>query len=290
MLTRLIDKADAGNLISRQEDHFLDFKSASLKGISLQKIATAFANADGGEILIGIEDTAVAKGSERWAGFATVEDFNGHLQALNEVRPQLPMSLGFLACEGLSGIILQIAIEKSSQVHQTASGDVYLRRGAQSLPIKDAEQLVALKFAKGLSSFEDTAVANVPLETVVESEELQRFLTTFSPKTEPLDYVVNENLLDLKSWDPKVSGLVLFAPNPSAVIPTRAGVRVTRYETKEEDPERDHLAFSELIESSAYRLILNVIARITEIMSSISIWTVDGLKKVQYPPEVLKIA
>jgi ATP-dependent DNA helicase RecG len=62
---------------------------------------------------------------------------------------------------------------------------------------------------------------------------------------------------------------------------------VTRYETKEEDPERDHLASSELIEGPAYQLIHKVVERITEVMSAISIWTVDGLKKVQYPPEAV---
>lgn len=71
------------------------------------------------------------------------------------------------------------------------------------------------------------------------------------------------------------------------MVPTRAGVRITRYETKEDDPERDHLAFSESLEAPAYQLIQSAVARITEIMSEISIWTVDGLKKVSYPPEAI---
>lgn len=98
---------------------------------------------------------------------------------------------------------------------------------------------------------------------------------------------VNENIIDLKTWDPKVCGLVLFAPNPSAVIPTRAGLRVSRYETKEDDPERDHLAGSRLLELPAYELILGAVDLITETMSDVSIWTVDGLQKVAYPPEAI---
>ena len=82
-------------------------------------------------------------------------------------------------------------------------------------------------------------------------------------------------------------GLVLFAPNPSALIPTRAGARVSRYETKEDDPEREHLAASTLIEEPAYDLIHRTVELITQIMSGISIWTVDGLKKVGYPPEAI---
>ena len=82
-------------------------------------------------------------------------------------------------------------------------------------------------------------------------------------------------------------GLVLYAPNPSAVIPTRAGVRVSRYETKEDDPERDYLADSHLLEEPAYDLIHHRVELISKIMSGISIWTVDGLQKVAYPPEAI---
>ncbi|MDR5807659.1 ATP-binding protein [Caballeronia sp. LZ019] len=288
MLTRALNKEEAIALISRPESHFFDKKSARLSGASLQKIVVALANADGGDVLIGIEDDKADESPEkRWHGLPSIEEFNGHLQALHEVFPQVPSSMEFLVAKDLPGYVLSMRIDKSPQVHQTSSKDVYLRKGAQSLPLKNADHLVALKFAKGLASFEDNAVANVPAEMIVESEELRSFLVDFSPRTDALNFTVNENLIDLKTWDPKVCGLVLFAPSPSAVIPTRAGVRITRYETKEDDPERDHLAFSDALEGPANQLIQNVVARITAIMSEISIWTVDGLKKVSYPPEAI---
>lgn len=288
MLTRALDRSEAILLIERPESHFLDKKSARLSGASLQKIAVAFANADGGDILIGIEDDKFDPSPEkRWAGLATIEDFNGLLQAFQGIIPQVPASMEFLVAKDLPGYVLFINIDKSPQVHQTAAREVFIRKGAQSLPIKDPEQLVALKFAKGLASFEDAAVNNVPTEAVVDSVELRTFLLDFSPKTDALNFAVNENLIDLKTWDPKVCGLVLFAPNPSALIPTRSGVRITRYETKEDDPERDHLAFSEALEGPAYRLIQDSVNRITAIMSDISVWTVEGLKKISYPPEAI---
>src|SRR5439155_1548090 len=83
-------------------------------------------------------------------------------------------------------------------------------------------------------------VPNVPPELIVDGEPINAFLKDFSPQITAIGFCVNENLIDLKSWDPKVCGLVLFAPNPSAVIPTRAGVRISRYATREDDPERDH--------------------------------------------------
>lgn len=288
MLTRALNKDEATVLICRAESHFFDKKSARLSGASLQKIVVALANADGGDVLIGIEDDKVDESPEkRWHGHASIEEFNGLLQALHEIVPQVPMSTEFLVAKDLPGYVLSMKIDKSPQVHHTASKDVYLRKGAQSLPLTNPDHLVALKFAKGLASFEDSAVANVPAEMIVDSEELRSFLVDLSPRTDALNFIVNENLIDLKTWDPKVCGLVLFAPIPSAVIPTRSGLRITRYETKEDDPERDHLAFSEALEGPAYRLIQNAVDRITEIMSEISIWTIDGLKKISYPPEAI---
>jgi len=289
MLTRVIDREEALALINGEEGHFFDKKSARLSGEKFQKILVAFANADGGDVVLGIEDDKVDPDPiKRWIGLDTMEDYNGILQSLHSIVPQVPASLEFLASKDLSGYILFIKVDKSSQLHQTASRDVYLRKGAQSLPVKDPEHLIALKFAKGMASFEDVVVPSVPLELVVESDEMNSFLSGLAnKKLDGLTLAVNENLLDLKSWDPKVSGLVLFSPNPSSSSPNRAGVRITRYETREDDPERDHLGDSYLFEAPAYQLIHMVVEKITSIMSDMSIWTVDGLQKMSYPPEAI---
>ena len=56
MRTKNISTEDAHKLCSRAEDHFFDRKSLKVKPAKIQKVATAFANADGGEIAIGIAD------------------------------------------------------------------------------------------------------------------------------------------------------------------------------------------------------------------------------------------
>ncbi|HTD03034.1 ATP-binding protein [Undibacterium sp.] len=249
MLSRLLSTTDALNLLEKNEDHFFDKKSVKTNGAGLQKVLVSFANSDGGEVIVGIEDEKSQPNvNKRWEGHSSIEEYNGLLQAITEITPQIPCSMNFLSSKGFPGYLLLIQIDKSSQVHQTSSRDVYVRKGAQSLPVKDPEHLITLKFSKGLASFEDVEVPNVPPEIIVESTAMAQFLSDLSPKTEPLEFCVNQHLLDIRTWNPKVCGLVLFSPNPSSFIPTRAGVRITRYETKEEDPERDHLSYSELIE------------------------------------------
>ncbi len=53
------------------------------------------------------------------------------------------------------GLVLLVRVEKSSDVHQTADGTVYVRKGAQSLAVKDQQRVLELQFAKGAASFED---------------------------------------------------------------------------------------------------------------------------------------
>lgn len=164
---------------------------------------------------------------------------------------------------------------------------MYERKGAQSLPIKDAERITALGFAKGASSYEDMQVDTADAEDVVDSNEIKHFLADYSPKTDPLDLSINKGLIDRKNFKPKACGLLLFSNDPSGVVPKKCSVKIVRYQTKEDDPERDHLAFTETVEGPLFPLIKKAVARVTEIMSSISVWTTEGAKSMEYPPETL---
>lgn len=75
---QIISLDEALRIIADEESHFLDFKSKDISGRNLQKSAVAFANADGGEILVGIEDPrASARASiDRWKGFNAQEKAN----------------------------------------------------------------------------------------------------------------------------------------------------------------------------------------------------------------------
>jgi ATP-dependent DNA helicase RecG len=288
MQTKQISVSEAIALAQKQEDHFFDRKSAAIKGAKLQKAAVAFANADGGEIYVGINDEGEEPDpSKRWRGAANIEDYNQHIQALTEVQPTLPMDLVFLKAPPVSGYVLRIEIEKSQHVHKTAEGRVYERKGAQCLPVDDPHRITELSFGKGAGSFEDYPVEAGLAEDVVDAKGLRQFLADYSPSTDPLELALNKNLIDRKSFKPKVAGILLFADNPSSLMPRKCAVRIVRYATKEDDPEREHLIAVESVEGCLYPLIYKTIERITEIMSSINVWTADGPKAIAYPPETI---
>ena len=214
-----VPDADALRLASRDEDHFYDRKAAAISGAKLQKVAVAFANADGGEVYVGIaDDSDQPDPAKRWQGAKLIEDYNQLIQALTEIQPALPMEISFLKSAGSDGYVLRIQIEKSQSVHRTTDGAVYERKGAQSLPIKDPARITALSFAKGASSYEDYSVESAVAEDVVDSPAISAFLSEYSPKTDPLDLALNKNLVDRKTFKPKVAGLLLFAPEPASLM------------------------------------------------------------------------
>jgi ATP-dependent DNA helicase RecG len=288
MQTKTVSVIDALSLATRQEDHFFDRKAAAIKGAKLQKIAVAFANADGGEAFVGIADERDEPDpSKRWNGATNIEDYNQHIQALMEVQPALPMELTFLKADGKPTYVLKIQVEKSQAIHKTSDGTVYERKGAQSLPVVDPTRITALSFAKGADSYEDYAVESAVAEDIVDALELIEFLADYSPTTDPLELSLNKNLVDRKTFKPKVAGLILFAKEPASLVPKKCSVRIIRYETKEEDPDRDHLGAIESVEGPLYQLIHKTVERVTSIMSSISVWTTDGPRAMTYPPETL---
>ncbi|MFV2045363.1 MAG: ATP-binding protein [Anaerolineales bacterium] len=283
-----ISEEDALSVCARDESHFFDRKALEVTGRKIQKVAVAFANSDGGEIVVGVLDGSdEPDAAKRWKGAADLEVFNGLLQALFEVTPTLDVTYEALLSEGRPGYVLRVLVEKGSQVHKTAAGKVYVRYGPQSLPVDDPDRLAELSFAKGATSFEDTTVESLPPEDIMESDLLRIFLEGYSPKTDPLDFLVNSHLLEHKTWSPTCASVLLFYPAPSGAMPRKCSVRITRYETKEEDPERDHLGEQRTIEGPLYSLIHAASAAISELMSSISTWTTEGMKLVDYPPETI---
>ena len=67
MRTRNIAEDEIIALSTRDESHFFDRKALGISGKKAQKIAVAFANADGGEFVVGIsDDKEEPNPSKRW--------------------------------------------------------------------------------------------------------------------------------------------------------------------------------------------------------------------------------
>jgi hypothetical protein len=84
---------------------------------------------------LGIKDKKTGEPLHaRWEGIADIEQLNGHLQAIFDIKPSLEIQYEFLKREKASGYALRIQVEKGSQVCSTADGTTYQRQGLNLFP------------------------------------------------------------------------------------------------------------------------------------------------------------
>jgi len=240
MQIREISKKEVLEYCTRQEDHFFDRKAFGLKGDKVQRIAVALANADGGEFVIGVsDDKEYDDPMLRWNPVDKIESFNEIIANLSMPEPTIDYRCVFLRQKGTRGYVLHVSIEKGLHVHETSSKQVIVRKGAQSQELKGNFKIAELAYAKGQRSFEDELVPDCELEDIESSDCLADFVRHLpSDKIDSLDILIKQNLID-KSWTPRVAAILLFSDNPSAVLPKQCAIRIARYDTSDEDPERE---------------------------------------------------
>lgn len=275
-----IDEPEAERLISTPEGHFADLKSKDVAPRKLTQTICALANADGGEIFIGIEDTPRV-----WSGFEEMEAANGHIQAFEKL---FPLGHGFFynffSCSSRPGYVLRVEILKSNNIVQASDGIAYLRRSAQNLPQNDGPSMERLRRNKGISSFE-TELLNVSSDVIIDSDATAEFMSAVLPSADPKKWLSKQQLI--RDQKPTVAGAMLFSDEPQALLPKRSGIKVYRYQTREEG-ERSRLAYDPItIEGNAYNLIRDALEETVRQIENIHIMTEAGLSKTRYPREAL---
>lgn len=279
--TTRISDGEVSKLLQIPEGHFCELKAAEIKPASLSKTISAFSNAEGGELFVGVVENK-SKGVRTWHGFKTPETANGHLQAFDELFPLgSDYSYEFLENQNAPGLVLKVQIAKTRDIKVASDGRVYIRRGAQNLPVLTPERLEILRRDKGLVSFE-TEIVNCGSEVVANSEHIINFMLQVVPTSEPEPWLRKQQIL--VGERPTVAGVVLFADEPQAALPKRCGIKLYRYRTSENEGTRETLEFDPIsIEGCAYDQIQTAVGKTAEIIESVRINTPDGLQSVKYP-------
>lgn len=273
--------------LATEEGHFADIKVIEIAPARLTKTLSAFSNADGGELFVGIDENKPA-GTRTWRGFGDAEAANGHLQAFEEVFPLDQ----FVEYEFLrnpdkpeDGLVLKASIQKTPDIRAATDGTVYLRRSAQNLPVRDDEALRRLEYAKGLRSFE-THPIDVPLDLVTNSETIIGFMIDVVPTGEPEPWLRKQLLV--RDEKPTVASVLLFSDEPQAALPKQSTVKVYRYATVDAVGTRKMLKGQpQTIEGNVYGVIHSAVQATVKIVEGIRIMGSGGLEAVQYPEVTL---
>lgn len=284
-----ISQDELVSLLMLDEDHFNDVKSKRIAPAKLQETLVAFANSDGGDLYVGIEDKA--EQGERVVGFQEPEEANGIIVTLLEGTVPAVENLGweFLDTNG-RGLILHFSIPKSPKVHYTAGGDCFIRVNAQKLKIK-GEKVTQLGYSKGAELYERKAVEDADIDEVAECEKLTAYMERVKSSLEPKVFLQKQRLLTKKDGEkfPNVGCVLIFDDNPQATLQTRCAVKVYRLRTTDADYKREHLAEMPVtVNGSVEEMIAGTIAKVAEYIDGASFMDGQKVVKLSYPAEALK--
>ncbi len=280
-----LTKIEAKKILELEEGHFCELKSIAIEPAKLTRTISAFSNAEGGELYIGIDDDK-EKNRKLWRGFTTPEKANGFIQAFEQFFPLGTDYLyDFLKSANEKGLILKVDIKKTKDIKPASDGKIYLRRGAQNLAVVKEEDVARLRLNKGLASFE-TETLNARKEFVVDSEVTKKFMTQVVPHAEAGTWLRKQQLI--VDDRPTVAGVVLFSDEPQALLPKRCGIKIYRYKSSSEEGTRETLDFDPIsIEGCAYDQIQDSVKRTRWIIQSINVRTSKGLENMSYPQEAI---
>lgn len=222
------------DILSREEGQTFDRKSVRIKPKDLAVTMIAFANADGGDLVVGITN-----------GKKEIEGVDGDDKVLNEIRrtpfdfcaPSVNAQVEMVPCidrTGKDNHVLVFHIEPSMRVYANQADEVFLRVGDKSKKLSFDERFQLMN-DKGQSCYEETAVYSAGLDdldmALVEDycQKSGYGKSSMEFLTENHGYVVERN----GKMHPTVVSLLMFGKKPQDFLP-RASVRFIRYEGTEE--------------------------------------------------------
>lgn len=195
----------------------------------MAKHVSAFANASGGKLVIGIEDDGDITGFRR-VGAHDIEDFKQvHLFGCDPVPSVHFSEIPVVNSAGENDLILVLDIEPSVDhvIARRKDGEVFLRQGDGSVKL-NREQVRALEYDKNQRRFEDEVVDRSSMEDV-DREVVARYKIELG--TDVSDEQVLRSRGVLVGGHLTNAGVLLFARNPTQFIPC-ARVRVLRFDGK----------------------------------------------------------
>lgn len=267
-----------------EENYFNDFKAKDILPSRLSKTVSAFANASGGDIYLGIREENKTK-VKHWEGFEHIEDANAHIQTLVSMAPlDNFLEFTFLQDVNTGLYVLQISVSKTKNITNASDGIPYVRHSASNLEVRTEADRKRLELDKGITSFENETVQETELEDIESSDVLSEFVKAVVPQRDNLSWIKKQHLYE--SGHLTVAGTLLFLDEPQIFLPKRSAIKIFRYKTSGQ-ADRDMLEGLPLtVEGCAYQQIYTAVSKVKQIVESIKKLGTE-FESVTYPEETL---
>jgi len=175
----------------------------------------AFANSDGGTVVIGLDERG------RPTGSVYAEELEGLLRAAERLcRP--PVVTGWDQLEGPAGETYAISVPRSPELHALADGRVLIRAGSQNRPL-GGEEIRQLAATKSSSDFEAEVVPGATRADLDDDVIAEYYDKRAQRQRRPITLAPDELLREIGATDeygrPTTSGLLLFGRHPQQFLP-----------------------------------------------------------------------
>lgn len=204
---------------TKEGKQVFDRKSADINAKALAITIVAFANADGGDIAIGISDkTRRIDGTDY-----NVKNVNELLRApYDYCEPSVPVEIQKVPRiddKGGKNNIIIMHIEPSMAAHANQADEAYLRVGDKSKKLT-FEERTQLMYDKGERYFEDRSVPDATIDDI-DMEMVQSYIEKIGYGKTPLEYLKeNKGFVKIKNGKETISraAILLFGKNPSFIF------------------------------------------------------------------------
>lgn len=234
-------------ILARTESRHLEFKRVSGKMVNKAvETICAFANTDGGSLVLGLADPKEYQGQDRLFGVEENPEAVDELQRALSSRFQpgiTGITLHRLSCslhngpaKGQSGYLVLVKVPKSTQVHSVVNSGTFTRLDAGNGTM-NAEAVTDLSYRRGTRS---ATAEPLPVSlALLQTQAWQRFLQGRGALTGTFE----QQLFKIGLADevegriqPKRAAVLLFADEPGSLLAaydSRADVRVMVYDGKQ---------------------------------------------------------
>jgi ATP-dependent DNA helicase RecG len=218
-------------ILKQEEGQLFDFKSARIKPRDFANLLIAFANANGGTVIVGIEKDKTVSGIKKYH-----ENVNRLLQSpLDYIEPPIKIKtkyIDFKNKEGKKDQILIIEVYPSNKVHNNKSKEVYSRTGDQNRRL-GVNEVLQLAYDKGQTNFELEIAKGATLKDL-DIPLIKSYLKKIGVRSKIEDVLIARELAKKENGKFLINyaGILAFGKKPDHWLP-KYGIRFLRYEGKE---------------------------------------------------------